>query len=135
MTKFTPDTVPAKINPQKHAEAVREGIRAAQGVQARRAMITQHLISELNAVDPVAQMSKARLMVMRLVEMAIAPAPDLVAIREIYDRVEGKARQQVDVSHDGDVTVRSAAISALDELIEEVTRRKSAGAGKDTLPN
>ena len=105
-------------------------------VKRTRANLSQHLISELNALDPFANVTKARLMIMRLVEMATCERADLASIREVWDRAEGKARQQVDVTHDGDVTIRSAAVSAVDELIAEATRRSGTGrSDTDPLPN
>jgi hypothetical protein len=120
----------------------KEEIHKPQPDRMRRNIITQHLIGELAAVDPLTNITKARTLVMRLVEMATLPLDaagrpqaDLGAIREIYDRVEGKARQQVEVSHDGDVTVRSAAVSVVDELIAEVLRQHAGRDHKDVLPN
>jgi hypothetical protein len=97
------------------------------------------LIAELNSPCETKMDGKAvtnlRMMVYRLVDMATNEDADLMAIKEVYDRVEGKAKQEVDVKHDGDVTVRSAAVSVLDEIIEESTRRVPRGTPKDTLPN
>lgn len=132
--KFTKDSgAAARANVDEDKR--REGMARASALQKRRAMITQQLISELNAVDPFTKMTNARLMVMRLVMLATAEQPDLAAIKEVYDRVEGKARQQVEVTHDGDVTVRSAAVSVLDELIAEATGRGPSSSRTDSLPN
>lgn len=134
MSRFTKDNA-AEMQARSDNDKRKASMKEASSAQKRRAMITQHLISELNSVDPVTQMTHTRLMVLRLVSLATAAQPDLAAIKEIYDRVEGKARQQVEVTHDGDVTVRSAAVSVLDDLIAEATGRIPSGAGKDPLPN
>lgn len=134
MSRFTKDNA-AEMQARSDNDKRKASMKEASSAQKRRAMITQHLISELNSVDPVTQMTHTRLMVLRLVSLATAAQPDLAAIKEIYDRVEGKARQQVEVTHDGDVTVRSAAVSVLDELIAEATGRIPSGSGKDPLPN
>lgn len=117
------------INARRSASA-----RAAQPIKVKRAVITEQLINELHNIDPTSEMTKLRLVVKRLVDQAIKDPPDLVATKEIFDRVEGKARQQVDVTHDGDVTVHSAAISALDAIIEEAIGRKSESVSEDVVP-
>ena len=88
----------SKRDPEKHRLAVINGIREAQPEMRRRAMLTQHLIGELAAIDPFVHVTKARLMIMRLVALATKENPDLQAMKEIFDRVEGKTRQQVDVN-------------------------------------
>ena len=118
------------------SEAHKQMLREALPSMRKRAMITQALISELNAVDPYTQMTKMRLMVVRLVEMATLTQPDLGAIKEIYDRVEGKVRQQTEVTHDGEVSVRSASVHILDDILEDIKGRTAAlKPAKDTLPN
>lgn len=106
-----------------------------RGAAKRRSMITQLLISELNSIDPRTQVTKAQMMVLRLVTLATSEVPDMSAIKEVYDRVEGKARQPLDVSHDGEFTVKSAAVSLLAELVADANRRDTDQSGTDILPN
>jgi hypothetical protein len=106
-----------------------------RGGPAKSAAITQALISELNAIDPFTKVTKMRMLIVRLVEMATCDKPDLGAIKEIYDRVEGKARQPVDVTNDGETTGRSAAVSVLAQFLDEALGREPARTDEKPMPN
>lgn len=99
----------------------------------KRDMITQHIISELTELHTGSSVSRARMLARALVDNAVGG--DLQAQKEVIDRVEGKARQEIDVNHDGEITLKSAAVSVLDEIVEFAAGRSADIAGKDSLPN
>lgn len=57
--------------------------------QGRKKFITDSLISQLHELDPKTRKEKAHKVVAKLIE--IASAGNVFAIKEIFDRVEGKA--------------------------------------------
>jgi hypothetical protein len=77
--------------------------------------------------------SKINAIAAKLVDIAINGNVQAAAL--IADRVDGKAMQAVEVTHDGEVTFRSAAISALDEIIAGAAAGSADRARKDSLPN
>lgn len=60
---------------------------------------------------------------------------DVPAINAIADRLDGKANQAVEVTHAGEVTFKSAAISALNSFFAEEAGRGADKPHKDALPN
>lgn len=66
------------------------------GGRVKRDVLTQHLIAELNEIDAKSNVVKSRRLICQLVDKACDG--DLVAIRDIYERVEGKVTQP----HSGD---------------------------------
>src|SRR5260221_11311193 len=90
--------------------------------------LTQSLISELNELDPAENMAKFRVMVRRLVERAIAPDADFMAIKEIFDRVEGRSVQAMEVSgRDG----RPAEVLTVNMSLAEISRLYADTLGSD----
>jgi len=136
MARFTAESVKRNAghlhNPEINA---RRGASVRAAAEARRANkpITEQLINELKNIDPTTQMSQLRLVVKALVGNAMGG--DNLAIKEIFDRVEGKPKQQVDVSHDGEVSVRSAALSVLDQIFEDVLRADTLRGQPNALPD
>jgi hypothetical protein len=109
-------------------------VHATAEAKKARLPITQQLINELhNSVDGTKDgMTKMRALVKTLVEKAILG--EALAIKEVFDRVEGKARQQVDVTHGGDISVRSAALSFLDQVVADVLRREQVRPHAHLVP-
>lgn len=77
--------------------------------------------------------SKISAIAAKLVDLAIDGNVQASAL--IADRVDGKAMQAVEVTHDGEVTLRSAAISAIDELLGRIPGRSADISDPDPLPN
>lgn len=63
------------------------------GGRPKRDLLTQHLIAELNEIDPASNVTKSRRLICQLVDKACGG--DLTAIRDIYERVEGKVTQPI----------------------------------------
>jgi len=148
----------ARFNQLNRDEAVRtRALGNTPEVNARRAAtqrtnhavrkanrpITEQLINELHnmvieevengdGTKSTIEMTKMRRVVKSLVSNAIKG--DMLAIKEVFDRVEGKAHQQVDVTHDGDVSVRSAALSFLDQVIADVLRADAVRVDANVVP-
>lgn len=77
--------------------------------------------------------TKLKMLAAKVVEMAIdGNTPAAVMIR---DSLDGKPTQEVDVHHEGEVTFRSAAISAIDELIAGAAAGSAHSSSADPLPN
>lgn len=77
--------------------------------------------------------SKINAIAAKLVDLAVEG--NVQATTLIADRVDGKAMQAVEVTHDGEVTLRSAAISAIDELLGRIPAGSAHRTDADTLPN
>lgn len=60
---------------------------------------------------------------------------DAQAYKEVFDRLDGKATQQLDVIHEGEITHKSAAISAIDELTSFAFTGRTGEPDADPLPN
>lgn len=74
-------------------------LQRVRGPQARARFLTQQLIAELNEFDPSEGIQKFRVLVRRLVERAIRPEnADFAAMQFIFDRVEGRAMQAIEMS-------------------------------------
>lgn len=99
----------------------------------KRDVITQHLIAELNHIDETTKISRARMIARSLVIAATEGKLD--AQKELIDRVEGKARQEVDVNSNVELTVVSAAVSVLAELVGEAAGRAERPVTPNPLPN
>lgn len=98
-------------------------------------IIRDALILELNRLElsDGEKVKRINRVVTKLVDAAVDGKVD--AIREIFDRVEGKAKQEVGVIHEGEITLKSAAISALDEILAGTASRFEDQPSKDPLPN
>jgi len=99
-------------------------------------IIRDALILELNRMDSAEDGEKVK-KVNRIVHKLVAAGMEgkIDAIKEIFDRVEGKATQQLDVTHDGEITHKSAAISAVDGFLAEALGSGAGGTDKGPLPN
>lgn len=71
----------------------------------------------------------------RLATGAENEATRVAAIKEILDRAYGKATQHVELEHGGEITLRSAAISAIDELLGRIPAGSADRIDASTLPN
>lgn len=69
---------------------------------------------------------KLNIVAAKLVDLAMEG--EIAAIKEVIDRVDGKSDATLNVNQSTEVTIRSAAISAIDALIGEIT---GTGAGGD----
>lgn len=98
-----------------------------------RDFITQHIIAELNELEPTYNVTYARLLARSLVANAVGG--EIQAQREVIDRVEGKAKQDLNVKHDGEVTLKSAAVSVIDDLVEFATGARPHRSDEGSLPN
>lgn len=99
----------------------------------RPPICTATLISQLNEVDHKTKKAKIHLLVANLIKLALGYTtkrkidgklrtveiqPNLAAIIEVFDRVEGKVRQNVDISGQIEVEDVTAARAKLDKIIE-----------------
>lgn len=99
----------------------------SKGGSARRDMLTQQLVSELNELDVAENVSKARKLVRTLIANAIGG--DTQAIREIWDRVEGKP-VQINENHN----ITDPARLSDDDLARLLSERLlNGGAGSGVL--
>lgn len=73
----------------------------------------------------------------RIAAMVVSKAVegDAQAYKELFDRIEGRPQQQLDVTHEGEITHLSAAISAVDELTSFAFTGRSDQPNPDPLPN
>lgn len=69
-----------------------------KGRPKRDKFLTQHLVAELNELQPGTKVAKARGLVRALIDRALGG--DVPAIREVIDRVEGKAPQVISGDED-----------------------------------
>ena len=99
----------------------------------KRDVVTQHIIAELNTVDATTGVTRARMLAKALVDNAIGG--DSQAQRETIDRAEGKARQQLDVTHEGELTLKSAVVSQLDSFFAVAAGRLEDQSDPDVVPN
>lgn len=76
---------------------------------------------------------KLNIVAAKLVDLAVAG--EMPAIKEVIDRVDGKSDATLNVNSTAEVTIRSAAISALDELIAAAAGRTADSADENALPN
>ncbi len=67
-------------------------------------LIRDALMVAVNRVDPVEKQKKLNIIASKLVEKACQG--DVMAIREISDRIDGKPAQQVDLGNAGDSPIR-----------------------------
>jgi hypothetical protein len=125
----------ANSNPS-HAGRFKTGNVVGLGNQnARRGrFLTQALVAELNETDPVTGQKKFRALVKRLVDHAISKDGDLAAIGMIFDRVEGKAVQAVELSgRDGRPMETITSETSLRDAVRIYTDR--VRSGDDYLPD
>lgn len=86
-------------------------------------IIRDALILELNRMTDAEngeKVKKVNRIVAKLVSAGMEGKVD--AIREIFDRVEGKAKQELDVHHEGELTLKSALVSQLDSFFAQPDR-------------
>lgn len=99
-------------------------------------IIRDSLLLELNRMtesDDGEKIKKVSRIVAKLVAAGMEGKID--AIREIFDRVEGKAKQEVDVHHEGELTLKSALVSQLDSFFAEAAAGPAHKPHTDALPN
>lgn len=99
----------------------------------RRDVVTQHIIAELNEVDATTKVTRARMLARALVMNAVGG--DIAAQREVIDRAEGKARQEAIITHEGELTVQSAPVSAVNSFFAEAFGPREGQPNPGTLPN
>ena len=102
--------------PFTHADRVRGGKHSA-----RRDIVTRCIISALESYDPETGLKKCVTLANRLVGMALKG--DMVAIKEVLDRAEGKPMQYQE-NHN---FTRSASEMSDDELAAFITGGSGAG--------
>lgn len=77
--------------------------------------------------------TKLYLIANRLVDVAIAG--DIPAIKEIFDRVDGRQKEQIDLNATGTLNVESSAVSAVVELLASAIAKRASGDNANALPN
>lgn len=73
----------------------------------------------------------------RLARSLIAKASegDVAALREIGDRLDGKPTQEATITHEGELTVLSAPVSAVNSFFADALGYRESVPDPDTLPN
>lgn len=65
----------------------------------------------------------------------LAVAGEAWAVREVWDRIEGKAMQAVEVKHDVEITLKSAVVSQLDSFFAVTAGRLEDQSDPDVVSN
>lgn len=97
--------------------------RAAGKLSRRWEFLAQHLIAELNEIMPDST-GRARMLIRALVNQAIDG--NVQAIKEVFDRIEGKAPQPVE--HDGEIEHKHSGSTEL--LLSRIARIASHGSAE-----
>ncbi len=73
----------------------------------------------------------------RIATMVIMKAVegDAQAYRELFDRIEGKSKQEIDVEHSGELTLKSVVISQLDSFFAVAAGRLEDQSDADVVSN
>lgn len=87
--------------------------------------------------DPSPSRGKPEQRLDRLADAIVAKGieGDVAAAREIGDRLDGKPTQELDVHHEGELTLKSVIISQLDSFFIEATPRLEDRSDEDVVPN
>ncbi len=98
-------------------------------------IIRDALILELNRMDTHdgEKVKKVNRIVHKLVNCAIEGKID--AIREIFDRVEGRPSQDVAIAHTGELTLKSVVVSQLVSFFESAAGRLEDRSDENVVPN
>lgn len=116
--------------------AFQKGVSGNPGGKRREKIITDALMVELkHAHDGEYRLPRgatnAQAIAHKLVEKAVAG--DSFAIKEITDRVEGKADANLNVEHTGSVTHEHKPVSETAEFIANALGLGTVGAPKESL--
>lgn len=98
-------------------------------------IIRDALLIELNREDLVdgKKVKRIHRMVRKIVASAIEG--DTTATREIFDRVEGKPKQEVDIEHSGELTLKSIIVSELNSFFGQAAGRLEDRSDENVVSN
>ena len=124
--------------PSKKKGFFQPGNNLSVGNKGRQApsLVTQELVSQLNEIDKNTGKEKKHAIVANLIKLAmgytwkkkiklsdgtdsveeVVVQPDIVAIKEVFDRAEGKAKQQLVTGQDGGAVQFEDVASAREKL-------------------